>query len=330
MALEGLVLPGVPAQTPATQSTGPAASTEAATASGFNHLLAGLVLSGKAAPAAASAAPLPTDPLLTAPLTTEDGEVLSTEFSSDDDTTDDDSADGDLSDVLAQILLAANLPAQPAAAGNTASTSDGDSADSGSPIALVPAKVSDEQLASVIADLEVTDETAALTDVDGPQSTPLSALHASSAQHVTPRADSAQSATLHSTVGTPEWNDELATKLTWMAANGRESASLRLSPENLGPIEVRIDVQDGKSSVWFGAQQADTRAALEQALPRLREMFTAQGLSLADSGVFREAPRQQNPQSRLSVASGREQTGNEIQSVTSVATRGAGLLDVYA
>ncbi|MGB6449720.1 MAG: flagellar hook-length control protein FliK, partial [Steroidobacteraceae bacterium] len=110
---------------------------------------------------------------------------------------------------------------------------------------------------------------------------------------------------LRSPVGTAPWVDELGTHLTWMANRGLESASLQVSPPDLGPIEARISVHGGAATVWFGATHPDTRAALEQALPRLRAMFATQGLALADSGVFREAPRQAQtrPTSTSSVAS---------------------------
>jgi flagellar hook-length control protein FliK len=133
---------------------------------------------------------------------------------------------------------------------------------------------------------------------------------------------------LKSPMGTQQWADELGTKLTWMAHQGRESASLTLSPEHLGPIEVKISMQDGQASVWFGAQHADTRSAIEQALPRLRELFSAQGMSLADSGVFREAPRQQ-PQP-FSGGSRGAANGEEVAGVSSVTKRGNGILDLYA
>ena len=108
--------------------------------------------------------------------------------------------------------------------------------------------------------------------------------------HVT--ADPA-SRPIHVPVGNAQWADELGARLTTMTEQGRHAASLRLSPEHLGPLEVRISIQDDQASVWFGAAHADTRAAIEHALPRLREMFAAQGMSLADAGVFREAPREQ-------------------------------------
>ena len=102
---------------------------------------------------------------------------------------------------------------------------------------------------------------------------------------------------LASQVGTSDWSDELGTKLTWMAQQGIQSASLQLSPEHLGPLQVNISVHDGQASVWFGAAQPDTRAALQQSLPQLRQLFANQGLTLADAGVSRESPRGQDRQS---------------------------------
>lgn len=104
--------------------------------------------------------------------------------------------------------------------------------------------------------------------------------------------DAGQPAGLQATVGTHEWAEELGTRLAVMTAQGDQSGSLRLSPEHLGPLEVQIRMQDDKANVVFGAQHADTRRALEEALPRLREMFAASGLQLGEAGVSREPPRQ--------------------------------------
>jgi flagellar hook-length control protein FliK len=93
-------------------------------------------------------------------------------------------------------------------------------------------------------------------------------------------------------VGTARWADELGTRITLMATRGQQTGSLSLSPEHLGPLEVRINISQDTTNVWFGAQHADTRAALQEALPRLREMFAAAGLSLGQANVSREAPRQ--------------------------------------
>jgi flagellar hook-length control protein FliK len=139
--------------------------------------------------------------------------------------------------------------------------------------------------------------------------------------------------TLASQVGTSAWTDELGTRLTWMAQQGIESASLQLSPEHLGPLQVNISVHDGQASVWFGAAQADTRAALQQSLPQLRQLFANQGLTLADAGVSRESPRGQDRQSSgRSASSAAAIAAANLDSPGSDAgtTGGLGLLDTYA
>ena len=93
-------------------------------------------------------------------------------------------------------------------------------------------------------------------------------------------------------VGSHGWAEELGTRLALQSVRGEHSGSLRLSPEHLGPLEVQIRLQDDKASVVFGAQHAETRAALHEALPRLRELFAASGLQLLDASVTRDGSRQ--------------------------------------
>ncbi len=118
--------------------------------------------------------------------------------------------------------------------------------------------------------------------------------------------------------------------LTWMTQNGLQTGSLRVSPEHLGPVEVQISVQNGDASVWFGATHPDTRAALEQALPRLREMFAGQGMTLTDSGVSRESPRNQaRPQAPQSIAAVSAVGSTDVGSAAAVRMN-LGLVDTYA
>ncbi len=141
--------------------------------------------------------------------------------------------------------------------------------------------------------------------------------------------DAGPTRTLHSSVGSAQWADELSTRMMLMSERGQHSASLRLNPEHLGPLDVRISVRDDQASVWFGSAHADTRAAIEQALPRLRELFASQGLSLADAGVHHEAPREQSRQSSTSATSDIFGGANETE-VTSVQIAARlGLVDEY-
>ncbi|MFZ0549234.1 MAG: flagellar hook-length control protein FliK, partial [Steroidobacteraceae bacterium] len=148
-----------------------------------------------------------------------------------------------------------------------------------------------------------------------------------------PGAIDSSNMTLASQVGTSAWTDELGTKVTWMAQQGIQSASLQLSPEHLGPLQVNISVHDGQASVWFGAAQPDTRAALQQSLPQLRQLFANQGLTLTDAGVSREPPRGQDRQSSARPASstaGIAAVDLEGSGGHTATTGGSGLLDTYA
>ena len=135
---------------------------------------------------------------------------------------------------------------------------------------------------------------------------------------------------LKSPVGSSAWDDELGTQLTWMTQKGLETGSLRVSPEHLGPVEVNISVQNGDASVWFGATHPDTRAALEQALPRLREMFASQGMNLTDSGVSRESPRNQSRPAASQSVSGVSAVGSSDVSTSAAVRMSLGLVDTYA
>ncbi|MDB6089969.1 MAG: hypothetical protein JWN85_2753 [Gammaproteobacteria bacterium] len=171
-------------------------------------------------------------------------------------------------------------------------------------------------------------------DANSTSATALQAAQMSAGSHfnIQHKAGDPDTATddLRAPVGTPAFNDELGGKLTWMAHRGVESGSLQLSPEHLGPLEVRISVRDGAASVWFGANHADTRAALEQALPHLRNMFASQGLTLSDAGVSRESPRGQAQKPAVAAISSTTGVGDAPASIVSVSTRLPGLLDTYA
>jgi flagellar hook-length control protein FliK len=111
-----------------------------------------------------------------------------------------------------------------------------------------------------------------------------------------------------------------------MAGSQVQSATLRLSPEHLGPIQVRIELQQSQINVNFSAAHADTRAALTDALPRLREMLAAGGLSLGQASVQQEShgsgtQRPLSTQTRASVGT--------VDPVAVGLSRALGLVDEY-
>ena len=93
-------------------------------------------------------------------------------------------------------------------------------------------------------------------------------------------------ATIQTPVGRGEWSGELGQRVLWLAG-GREGhhAEIKLNPPQLGPLEVKVVVRRDEASIIFNAHHAVTRDAVEQALPRLREMLGESGLRLADAQV---------------------------------------------
>ncbi len=86
-------------------------------------------------------------------------------------------------------------------------------------------------------------------------------------------------------LGGQGWAEELGERLLWMQNKSVHVAELRLNPAHLGPVEVKIQVNQEETLVHFTAQHAPAREAIDAALPRLREMFNAQQLSLAQVEV---------------------------------------------
>ena len=93
---------------------------------------------------------------------------------------------------------------------------------------------------------------------------------------------------------TTAWNRVMSGRVVWMAREGVQQAELKLNPANLGPVEVRLSMNNDQTSVTFIAHHAATRDALEQALPRLRESFSENGMELADAEVMQHSDEEQH------------------------------------
>lgn len=77
----------------------------------------------------------------------------------------------------------------------------------------------------------------------------------------------------------------LADRLLGIGGTGSHSARLRLHPETLGSLDVDIRVEGQKAQVWFGTATAQARDIVEGSLPRLRELFAEQGITLTRAQV---------------------------------------------
>jgi flagellar hook-length control protein FliK len=128
----------------------------------------------------------------------------------------------------------------------------------------------------------------------------------------------------------PRWADDFSNRISMLVRAGESTASLQMTPVDLGPVEVNVTVKDGQATIHFGASQAETRALLESSLPRLREMLASQGFNLLDASVSSGFSRSQHANSPSRGQGG--DAGNEAETSTTDArsVRALGMLDLYA
>jgi len=140
-------------------------------------------------------------------------------------------------------------------------------------------------LDAMLGKLETLVDTTAATQKHSAAAPPLSTILNHSSTTSAPALSGASQTTIAETFGKPEWNQSMSKQISWMANQNIRSAEIKLTPANLGTIEVRVDMHDDKLNVSFSSRDAGVRDSVEQAMPKLREMMEDQGLDLGQTDV---------------------------------------------
>jgi flagellar hook-length control protein FliK len=149
----------------------------------------------------------------------------------------------------------------------------------------------DDTALPILAKAEHRFELAPTTNGDSHQA--LAALQGAHSAPAAAAPDKAVAMTLQNPVGTERWNNELGQSVTMLMRGEHASAALHVTPPDLGPISVRIDMSGDQASISFNVQHADTRQALQNALPQLRDMLADSGISLGQAQVNQQSGGQQ-------------------------------------
>ncbi len=137
----------------------------------------------------------------------------------------------------------------------------------------------------------------------------------------------------------PAWAGEFGQKLLWFAGNEKHFAQLTVHPPQLGSIEITLNIDKNGANAHFVSTSPEVRGAIETAVPRLREMFTATGIDLGQVSVGSESFHQQSGGQQEPSRRPRLLTDNGILRVDSVgglpnhaaaARSGHGLIDTFA
>ena len=97
-------------------------------------------------------------------------------------------------------------------------------------------------------------------------------------------------------VGQSEWGEKIMGKLAWLTASQMAVAEIHITPPELGPLDVRVQVQNDQATVTVHATTPAVREQLELHGHRLREMLSEQGFSLEGFDVTDSAGREASDQ----------------------------------
>ncbi|MEN5275162.1 flagellar hook-length control protein FliK [Stenotrophomonas lactitubi] len=134
-------------------------------------------------------------------------------------------------------------------------------------------------------------------------------------------------------LGDDGFDQAIGARIGWLADQKIGHAHIRLNPEDLGPVDVRLQMNGDKVHASFSSPHVDVRQALESSLPRLRELLGEQGFQLAHADVGQQHSGDGNPGSPTG-GGGRGGDGEPSLGDTTVSAsqliRQRGLLDAYA
>lgn len=86
----------------------------------------------------------------------------------------------------------------------------------------------------------------------------------------------------------PDWTQTLGEQISW-SLDEQQDAVIELHPAELGSLSVRVETRGNEAQVTIVAATPAARDLLQQSLPQLRELLSAQGLNLARAQVERPA-----------------------------------------
>ncbi len=111
---------------------------------------------------------------------------------------------------------------------------------------------------------------------------------------------------LNAQLGTPEWQQQLGQQVMMFNRQGLQTAELRLNPQDLGSIQIRMKIEDGQAQMHFVSGHSGVRAALEAAMPQLRTSLADSGINLSQSNVSSDNSQWQQQQQQAFQQSGQQ------------------------
>jgi flagellar hook-length control protein FliK len=139
---------------------------------------------------------------------------------------------------------------------------------------------------------------------------------------------------INAPVNSPSFSQALGQHVAWLGSQDIKQAQIRLNPQDLGPLDVKVSIEHGRVDVAFMAQHPATVAAVQQSLSQLNQMLGGQGLSLGQATVGQQASQQHfggsQGQSSSSTSTTADEEPVEGLAATSTPSIAVGLVDAFA
>lgn len=111
-----------------------------------------------------------------------------------------------------------------------------------------------------------------------------------------PQVHSQNAQPVSSNIPTPiqdtRWAQDFGEKIVWLAKSDHQVAQININPPQLGPMQITLNLNGDQATAVFASPHAEVRQAIEDAMPRLREMLSSAGISLGDANVGTQLPQQ--------------------------------------
>lgn len=124
--------------------------------------------------------------------------------------------------------------------------------------------------------------------LQSPAAAPVSAMSHSaqaSSQVAALQTEKLETLTANLSLLEPNAATQLKDRLMYQLHNKIQSAEVKITPEDLGTVQIKVNLQQEQLSVQFVVQQSNTKELLEQQMPKLKDLLQQQGLQLTEGQV---------------------------------------------
>ena len=95
----------------------------------------------------------------------------------------------------------------------------------------------------------------------------------------------------------PDWAEKLVEEVSLQPMGRGDTLTLTLTPERLGPMQVRLEMQDGQTHVHFITETPEAARLLTEAQSRLADLMSRAGVDLGSHSASTGQGSQQNDRS---------------------------------